>query len=76
MAKSLYVTAGPPEGVVLVVDPQTGDVRARIAAGYSPTAPVPSADGKTLFVCDRYRARLLVIDLAGQRIRSRIAHWP
>jgi DNA-binding beta-propeller fold protein YncE/mono/diheme cytochrome c family protein len=70
--KTLYVTAGLPQGVVLVVDLQTGAVRSRIAAGYSPTAPVLSLEGRTLFVCDRYRSRLLVIDLASQEIKAEL----
>ncbi len=70
--KTLYVTAGLPQGVVVVIDPQTGSTRARIPAGYSPTAPVLSADGSTLFVCDRFRSRLLAIDPVAQRIKGEL----
>jgi len=70
--KSLYVTAGLPQGLVVVIDSQTGAVRARIPAGYSPTAPVLGEDGGTLFVCDRYRSRLLAIDLTAQKIKAEL----
>jgi DNA-binding beta-propeller fold protein YncE len=70
--KSLYVTAGTPRGIVLVLDTGTGTTRARIPAGYSPMAPVLSADGKTLFICDRFRSRLLALDLTGQEIRAEL----
>ncbi|NLZ03722.1 MAG: hypothetical protein GXY19_00940 [Phycisphaerae bacterium] len=69
---SLYVTAGVPDGTVLVIDSQTGAARARIPAGHSPTAPVLSTDGGTLLVCDRFRSRLLAIDLAAQTIRGEL----
>ena len=68
--QTLYVTAGLPHGTVQVIDSVTGAVRARISAGYSPVAPVISADGGTLFVCDRFRSRLLAIDLAAKKTRT------
>jgi len=70
--RSLYVTAGRPEGCVLAVDSQTGDVRSLIRAGYSPTAPVLSKDAGTLFVCDQYRSRLLSIDLATEKVKGEV----
>ena len=69
---TLYVTAGLPQGCVLVIDSRTGATRGRIVAGYSPTAPVLSKDGNTLFVCDRFRSRLLAVDLAAQKIKGEL----
>lgn len=71
--KSLYVTAGLPQGCVLVLNAQTGDVQGLIPAGFGPTSPVLSKDGKTLFVCDPHRSRLLAIDLASEMIRSEVS---
>lgn len=70
---ALYVAAGLPRGFVLVIDPKTGITQARIPAGYSPAAPVLSADGGILFVCDRFRSRLLAIDLVAQRVEDELA---
>ena len=70
--KTLYVTAGLPQGLVLIIDARTGEVRDRISAGYSPTAPVLSKDGDTLFVCDRYRSRLLVVDLSARKVKAEL----
>jgi DNA-binding beta-propeller fold protein YncE len=68
--QTLYVTAGLPHGTVQVIDSVTGAIRARISAGYSPVAPVISADGRTLFVCDRFRSRLLAVDLIAMKTKA------
>jgi DNA-binding beta-propeller fold protein YncE/cytochrome c peroxidase len=70
--KTLYVTAGCPDGVVAVIDTATKRLTGSIEAGHSPTAPILTPDGKTLFVCDRFRNEILAINLAEGKIAATI----
>ena len=68
----LYVTAGGPDGKVLLVATGSGDTVATLPAGHTPTAPVLHPDGKTLFVCDRFTNDVAVFDLANNALVKRI----
>jgi YVTN family beta-propeller protein len=45
----------------------------RIRVGHTPTAPVVSPDGKTLYICNQFNNDISVIDLVAQKEVSRIA---
>jgi DNA-binding beta-propeller fold protein YncE len=75
--KRLYVTGGGPAGAVYVIDPDEGKVIHSFDAGHSPTAPVLSPDGKTLFVCKRYEDCVLALDLnTGESIDIGVTREP
>ena len=63
---TLYVTGGVGSGRVYTLDTIEGRVRGSVEAGHSPHAPVLGRDGRILYVCDRFKSRLLVLDLAAQ----------
>jgi DNA-binding beta-propeller fold protein YncE len=65
----VYATAGHARGTVYAVDGRTGKVAGRFAAGHSPVAPVVSADGRTLWVSNRYEHTVRAIDLGTRRAR-------
>jgi len=60
---ALYVSAGGASGQVYTVDLLFGAVTSSLPAGHTPVAPVPSPDGKTLYVCKRFNNAIGVIDL-------------
>ena len=62
---TLIVTVASPQGSVYVVDAATGSIDHRIAAGHMPQSPVLSANGKTLYVLNRFENIVRFIDLAG-----------
>jgi YVTN family beta-propeller protein len=68
----LYVACGGARGTVEVLDPRTGGSMASLRAGHTPTAPVVSPDGKTLYVCNRFDNDVSVIDLASGKELARI----
>ena len=68
----LYVTGASPEGQVHILDLSAGKVTDSIAVGHTPVAPVVSADGATLFVCNRFNNNVSVIDLAARKEVARV----
>ncbi len=70
--KKLFVTAGVSKGQALVFDTQSGKQLTSYPTGHSPTAPVVSADGKTLYLCNRFNNDVSVIDTKSGKTRSRI----
>jgi YVTN family beta-propeller protein len=69
---TLYATVGSLAGEVLVIQTSSGKLSARIAVGHTPTAPVLSRSGKTLYVCNRFNHNVSVIDLASGKETGRI----
>jgi len=71
----LYVTCGGPEGFVAILKMVDGRWHqlGTIQAGHTPMAPVISADGKMLYVCNRFDNDVSVIDLGNP---ARPAVWP
>lgn len=53
-----YVTSGESQGKIQVVSLTSGLIEKEIKAGHSPNAPIVSKDGKRLFVCNRYTAKI------------------
>lgn len=69
----LFVTCSGPDGKVLKIDLAKAKVVDQFKAGHTPMAPVASADGKTLFVCNRFNNDVSIIDLQGKRPSPRVA---
>jgi len=68
----LYVTCSSATERVQVVNLQAAKVSNTLPAGHTPTAPVLSLDGKTLYVCNRFSNNVSVIDIAARRELTRI----
>jgi YVTN family beta-propeller protein len=68
----LWVAAGDAEGRILVVDRALRKVLKEIAVGHTPMAPVPAADSRVLFVCNRFSNDVSVVDLQAGTQVSRI----
>jgi YVTN family beta-propeller protein len=68
----LYVTGAAPNGRVFVVNTKNYRVTAKISVGHTPAAPVPSPDGKTLYICNRFNNNVSVIDLASRKETAKI----
>ncbi len=69
---SLFVTCARPRSVVCVVDPVRGAMTATMPAGHTAGAPVPSPDGKTLYVCNRFDNDVSFLDLARRKEVRRV----
>ena len=57
--KHLIVTAGVPDGKLVIFDAASGVQKGVVDAGHSPLAPVMGKDG-TIYVADRFRNAVLV----------------
>ena len=68
----IYATGGDFSGKVFVVDVGKGKVENTIAVGHSPTAPVVSKDGKTLYVCQKFNDNVAAIDIATKKVIAEI----
>lgn len=69
----LYVTTALPNGKVFAVNLKTGEVRSILSLGHTPTAPVVSPDGETLYVCNRFNNNVAVVDLASSKTTAKIS---
>lgn len=69
----LAVTCAAPVSVVCLIDAASAKVTARLPAGHTANSPVFSADGATLYVCNRFNHEVLVLDLKSGRAPVRIA---
>ncbi|WP_372797849.1 c-type cytochrome [Pontiella sp.] len=65
-----YVTGGGHEGRVWQV--QAGSITAEFKTGHTPTAPVLSPDGGTLYVCNQFDNDVSFIDTASGKTRARV----
>ncbi len=70
--KKLYAAAGAFDGGIYIVDIESGRIESNIRTGHTPTAPVVSTDGKTLYVCKRFDDSVIAIDLTTKKIISEI----
>ena len=57
--KSLLVTAGVPDGKLVIFDTATGQQKAILDAGHSPMAPIVGPNA--VYMCDRFRDSVLAI---------------
>ena len=65
-----YVTTNEPAGRLLAIGWQSGITTRQWRVGHMPLAPVLSADGKTLFLANRFENRVRSIDLANGTQRT------
>src|SRR5208337_4814056 len=63
----LFITCAAPDSTVCVADLKKGRIVEEIRAGHTAMAPVVRADGKQLFVCNRFNNDVSVIDLRARR---------
>ncbi len=70
--QALYVAAGGPNGRIHAVNLKTGTIDYALPAGHTPTAPVLSPDGNTLYVCNRFNNNVAVYDLASKKLVAAI----
>ena len=68
----LVVTCAAPKSTVLVLDAATGRRLAAIAVGHTAMSPALSADGRRLYVCNRFDGDISVVDLAACRETARV----
>lgn len=66
----LYVTGASPKGQLFIINLQAGKLEAQFESGHTLTAPVVSLDGKTLYVCSRFKHTVSVIDLASGEVSA------
>jgi YVTN family beta-propeller protein len=71
--KQLYVTCAAPESKVCIVNTAKLKIVETIPTGHTAMAPVPSPDGKTLYVCNHFNNNVSVIDLPAKKELRRIA---
>jgi YVTN family beta-propeller protein len=69
----LFVTCAAPESQVCLVDVSQAAIVKTIPAGHTAMDPVPSPDGQTLYVCNRFDNDIGVLDLMGKKPVNRIA---
>jgi DNA-binding beta-propeller fold protein YncE len=71
----LFVTCAAPESEVCVINIRRRKVVGTIPVGHSATAPVLSADGKTLYVCNQFDNEVRGVEVGGesreQKVESR-----
>jgi mono/diheme cytochrome c family protein len=74
----MFVTCAGPASQVLVMDTTSGKVLTTLPAGHTALSPVLSADGKTLFVCNRFNDAVSLFDLrrASENCRIPVAREP
>ena len=68
--QTLFVTGEGSESSVYIVDTKKLAVRKEISVGHTPMWPVPSHDGKRLYVCNRFNNNVAVIDLEKAEVIS------
>jgi DNA-binding beta-propeller fold protein YncE len=62
----LFVTCAAPESKICIIDTRRLKIVGTTPAGHTATAPVLSADGRTLYVCNQFDNDVSVIELTGQ----------
>ena len=68
----LCVTTGVDEGRLYIIDTIKQKVRDYVEAGHSPCAPAVSPDGKTAYVCNRFKNSIAILDVAAEKITGSI----
>lgn len=70
--RRLYVTCASPESVVAIINPAAGTLLGTLPAGHTATGPAVSADGRWLYVANRFNDEIGVVDLATRKTVRRI----
>jgi len=70
----IFALCGESQGRLLEIDVKNGTVIRNVSVGHTPMAPVISADGKTLFFCNRFsradQADVHAFDITSGQIRA------
>lgn len=70
----IFAVSGEFDGKLLEIDAKSGKMMRSLPVGHTPVSPVVSADGKTVFFCNRFsRANqpdVYAVDVASGQIRS------
>ena len=69
----LVVSCAAPVSTLVVFDAASGDRLEEITAGHTAMSPVPSPDGKRVYVCNRFDDDISVIDLNSGKELARVA---
>jgi len=69
----VIVTCAAVKSTVMVIDCRSGEILAKIPAGHTATGATVSADGKRVYVCNRFDDDVSVIDLAAGKEIARLA---
>lgn len=59
----LYVTIGNPEGIVHIIETETGTIVNSFDAGHTATSPVLHSNGDFLYVCNRFDNTVSILNL-------------
>lgn len=75
---TLLVTVGEARGQLLLLDAQSGQIRATVATGHTPMAPVITGNDKLAYLCCRFDGTVEVYDLhsADRRARAKVGREP
>lgn len=68
---TVYVSGGGADGELYKLD-ATGRLLARVVAGHTPLAPVVAADGKTVYVLNRFNNNVVAFDAAAMTVKATI----
>ena len=60
--RTIYVSCASQRSSVLAVDASSGKIKTRFDAGHTAMSPVVSADGRELYVCNRFNNSVQVFD--------------
>lgn len=69
---TLYVTCAAPTSTVVAIDWAREKVLRSYRAGHTAMSPVPSPDGKLLYICNRFSSAISVIDIKSGAETARI----
>ncbi|NLH16568.1 MAG: c-type cytochrome [Phycisphaerae bacterium] len=69
----MYVAIAKVAGTVCVIDLATGTIAGTISVGHTPVAMALSADGKMLYVCNRFGTSVSIVDLADKKTTATVA---
>ncbi|AQT70310.1 PQQ-dependent catabolism-associated beta-propeller protein [Anaerohalosphaera lusitana] len=70
--KYLYAAVGGVDGKLLKIDAGSGEIVGSVRVGHTPGAVEVSADGGTVFVCNRFSDDVSVIDAGRMKERARV----
>ncbi|WP_169853170.1 c-type cytochrome [Anaerohalosphaera lusitana] len=66
--KTLYVTETDSRGRLWAIDCSSGKVEWSIEVGHSPVSATLTANGRRMYVCDRFSNSISVVDLAAREV--------
>jgi len=69
----LYVTCAAPQSQIVVIEVASGKTAKTFPAGHTAMAPVPSPDGKRLYVCNRFNDSVAAYDTRTGKESFRVA---